>query len=73
MKMRAGRREERHRRVALVAAAPSEVHEFDRAGAAREPAFASSFSLLRLSLLARLLLVAVAAALLWSAVLWALA
>ena len=55
-----------HRHVALVAA------EDDAArGPARTPA-ASGFSLLRLSVPARLAIVAVASALLWGAVLWAL-
>jgi hypothetical protein len=71
--MRTGRGERRHRHVALVAAAPGAVHEFDRAGAQVDSAHAQRFSLLRLSLRARLLMVAAAAALLWSAVLWALA
>jgi hypothetical protein len=72
MKMRTGRGQERHRHVALVATAPAEVHEFDRADAGLGIATASRFSLLRLSLLARLVMVAVAAVLLWSAVFWAL-
>jgi hypothetical protein len=61
------RRGKVHRHVALVAAegdAPVEVQ-------ARTPA-ASGFSLLRLSVPARLAIVAMASALLWGAVLWAL-
>jgi len=70
--MQTGRGEERHRHVALTAA-PTIDNELRSSGAATELVHSSSFSLLRLSLLARLLLVAVAAALLWSAVFWALA
>jgi hypothetical protein len=73
MKMRTGRGQERHRHVALVTTAPAEVHEFDRADTGLGIATVSRFSLLRLSLLARLVMVAVAAVLLWSAVFWALA
>lgn len=69
--MRTGRGQERHRHVTLVTAAPAEGHGFDRANARLGVATVSRFSLLRLSLLARVLLVAVAAALLWSAVFWA--
>jgi hypothetical protein len=72
MKMRTGRREERHRHVALVAAAPTTGNEFQSSAATLEAVHSSGFSLLRLSLLARLLLVAIAAALLWFAVFWAL-
>jgi hypothetical protein len=63
-----------HRHVALVndegadTAGPAHVH----AHASAEPAAANGFSLLRLSVPARLLIVAVASALLWAAVLWAL-
>jgi hypothetical protein len=71
--MRRGRRGELHPRVALVATAPAEVHELDRAGTAFDAREAAGFSLLRLSVPARLLMVAAAAALLWGAVLWALA
>jgi uncharacterized protein involved in exopolysaccharide biosynthesis len=71
--MRTGRQEERRRQFALVAAAPTDVSEVDRAGAGLEPAHISGFSLLGLSLTARLAMVAVAAVLLWSAVFWALA
>ena len=70
--MRTGRREERHRHVALVAAAPAIDNELRSSGAAFEAVHSSGFSLLLLSLLARLLLVAIAAALLWSALFWAL-
>ena len=56
-----------HRHVALVA-------ERDAAPAVQAQANAASgFSLLRLSVPARLAIVAIAAALLWGAVLWALA
>jgi hypothetical protein len=71
--MRRGRREERRRQFALVAGAPAEVHEFDSASMALDAAHISSFSLLRLSLAARLVMVAAAGVLLWSAVFWALA
>ena len=61
-----------HRHVALVAtegeAAPPHAHAV---AAPRAPA--SGISLLRLSVPARLLIVAIAAALLWGAVFWALA
>ena len=61
-----------HRHVALVAtegeAAAPHVH-----AVAASSAPASGISLLRLSVPARLLLVAVASALLWGAVFWALA
>ena len=43
--MRTGRREERRRQFALVAAAPTDVSEVDRAGAELEPTQTSSFSL----------------------------
>jgi hypothetical protein len=62
-----------HRHVALVrdeavhAAGTANLHE------ASPSRLASGFSLLRLSLPARLAIVAVASALLWGAVLWALA
>lgn len=69
--MRSERRGELHGHVALVAtdrdAAPQ--------GAAAMPAMraaASRFSLLRLSLMGRLLIVAATSALLWGAVFWAL-
>jgi hypothetical protein len=57
-----------HRHVALVADQPDAAPS----GQASMPA-ASAVSLLRLSVPARLVMVAVAAALLWGAVLWALA
>ena len=70
--MRPERRGELHRHGALVAtehdAAP--VVPAQAPAAPRLPA--SGFSLLRLSLPARLLIVSVASALLWGAVLWAL-
>jgi len=50
-----------------------EVHEFDLADAEFDPIESAGLSLLRLSVPARLLMVAAAAALLWSAVFWALA
>ena len=57
-----------YRHVALVAA------ERDVAPSVKTPAAAASgFSLARLSVPARLAMVAIAAALLWGAVLWALA
>jgi hypothetical protein len=57
-----------HRHVALVAT------ERDAAPSVHVPApAANGFSLLRLSVPARLAMVAIAAALLWGAVLWALA
>jgi hypothetical protein len=65
--MRSERQGELHRHVALVAT--------ERDATPSRPALtpeASSFSLLRLSVPARLLIVAVASALLWGAVLWAL-
>ena len=70
--MRSERRGELHRHVALA------VTERDATPAvpAQTPAAprlpASGFSLLRLSLTARLLIVSAASALLWGAVLWAL-
>jgi hypothetical protein len=73
MTMRTGRGQERHRHVALVAAAPAGVTEFDKDDAEFNQARIPGFSLLRLSVQARLLMVAVAAGLLWGAVLWALA
>jgi hypothetical protein len=56
-----------HRHVALVAA------EHDAATILPQADAASGFSLLRLSVPARLAMAAIAAALLWGAVLWALA
>ena len=75
--MRSQGREERHRHVALVATAPDVTPtiayrtESARLQASGVPA--SGLSLLRASVPARLLMVGVAAALLWGAVLWALA
>jgi hypothetical protein len=71
--MRTERREERHRHVALVAATSPRVSEFDRVDVEFNPPQITGFSLLRLSLPARLLMVGAAAALLWGAVFWALA
>jgi len=65
--MRSERRGELHRHVALVAT----ERDATPAVPALTPA-TSGFSLLRLSVPARLLIVAVASALLWGAVLWAL-
>ena len=65
--MRSERRGELHRHVALVATERDATPSLP----AVTPA-ASSFSLLRLSVPARLLIVSVASALLWGAVLWAL-
>jgi hypothetical protein len=71
--MRRGRRDARHAHVGLATSATSEVHEFDLADAEFDPIESAGLSLLRLSVPARLLMVAAAAALLWSAVFWALA
>ncbi|MGH6803658.1 MAG: hypothetical protein ACREC3_09865 [Methyloceanibacter sp.] len=65
--MRSERRGELHRHVALVATERDATPSLP----ALTPA-ASGFSLLRLSVPARLLIVSVASALLWGAVLWAL-
>ena len=65
--MRSHGPEERHRHVALVAAERDAMP----AVAVLTPA-ASGYWLLRLSVPARLLLVAIASAFLWAAVLWAL-
>ena len=67
--MRSERREERHRHVALVTAGP--VVSGRMQVESRLPA--NGVSLLRLSVPARLLIVAIASAILWAAVLWALA
>lgn len=64
--MRSERRGELHRHVALVA------DEADIAAPVLSRPARSGVSLLRLSVPARLLIVALAAALLWTAVLWAL-
>jgi hypothetical protein len=71
--MRTGRGQERHRHVALVAATSTGVTELDKDDAEFNQARIPVFSLLRLSVQARLLMVAVAAVLLWGAVFWALA
>lgn len=70
--MRAGRPGELHRHVALVEAASDvpAVPASVATAAADRPR--SDWSLLRLSVPARLSMVALAAALLWIAVLWAL-
>jgi len=68
--MRSERRGELHRHVALVATT-RDATPAARMTAAPRPAV-SGFSLLRLSVPARLLIVSVASALLWGAVLWAL-
>ena len=60
------RRGKVHRHVALVAA------EHDSATIRPQADTASGFSLLRLSVPARLAMAAIASALLWGAVLWAL-
>ena len=61
-----------HRHVALVATKGAEAAPHARAVAAPRP-LAKGISLLRLSVPARLAMAAVVAALLWGAVLWALA
>jgi hypothetical protein len=66
--MRSERRGELHRHVTLVSAA----HEPPLAAGAAVRSVGAGVSLLRLSVPARLLIVAAAAALLWIAVLWAL-
>jgi hypothetical protein len=71
--MRAHGRGERHRHVALDATAPVTVTEAEKLDAEFNPQATSGISLLRLSVPARLCLVAAAAALLWGAVAWALA
>jgi hypothetical protein len=65
--------EEEHWQVGLVAAAPAEIYELDRVGADSNSQHIVGFSLLLCSLPARLLIVAVAATLLWGGVVWALA
>ncbi len=67
--MRSDRRGKPHRHVALVATG---VRSSSEAVAHRETPGASRFSLLRLSLAARLLIVAAASVPLWAAVFWAL-
>jgi hypothetical protein len=71
--MKTGRGDRRQRHVALVASTPGGVTEFDRSDAELDTAPIPALSLLRLSVPARLLMVAAAAALLWAAVFWALA
>ncbi len=61
-----------HRHVALVAAEDEAAAPHAHAAAAPRP-LANGISLLRLSVSARLLIVAIASALLWGAVFWALA
>ena len=61
-----------HRHVALVATEGEEAAPHTHAVAAQMP-LANGISLLRLSVPARLLIVAIASALLWGAVIWALA
>jgi hypothetical protein len=61
-----------HRHVALVAAKGAEAATHAHAVAAPRP-LANGISLLRLSVPARLAMAAIAAAMLWGAVLWALA
>jgi hypothetical protein len=56
----------------FVAADVAEAKELAKLHVGLEPAAKLDFSLLRLSVPARLLLVAVASAFLWAAVLWAL-
>ena len=68
--MRSERRGELHRHVALVAT-KRDATPAARMTAAPRPAV-SGFSLLRLSLAARLVIVAAASVLLWGAVIWAL-
>jgi hypothetical protein len=71
IEMRSERRAERHRPHVVGDAAHPRAVAGAHAGLHAEPE--SRFSLLRLSVPARLTLVAVAAAVLWGAVLWALA
>jgi hypothetical protein len=61
-----------HRHVALVATEGDETMPVPHAHAAQPIASANRISLLRLSVPARLLIVAIASVLLWGAVLWAL-
>jgi hypothetical protein len=67
--MRSKRAEHRHPHVALVATAPDAAS----VAADRTALHPAGWSLLRMSVLARLLMVAAATALLWLAVAWALA
>ena len=61
-----------HRHVALVATEGEAPHAHAHAVAAPRP-LANGISLLRLSVPGRLLIVAIASALLWGAVFWGLA
>jgi hypothetical protein len=72
--MRSDRGSEPHRHVALVATerGAALARSSSEAVAHHETPGANRFSLLRLSLTARLLIVAAASALLWGAVSWAL-
>ena len=69
--MRSERQGELHRHVALVASEGDATPVLHAHAAAPRPP-AKRVSLLRLSVPARLLIVSAAAALLWTAVLWAL-
>jgi hypothetical protein len=62
-----------HRHVALVSDEGVGTAGAPHTHAAPQPAHAAGFSLLRLSVPARLAIVAAASVLLWGAVLWALA
>ena len=70
--MRPERRSERYRPVVLAAADVAGAKELAKLHAGFHADAARGFSLLRLSAPARLVLVAIASALLWGAVLWAL-
>ena len=70
--MRAERRGELHRHVALIGTVSDMSKMPTNMSEMASGMSGSGLSLLRLSVLARLLMVAVAAALLWAAVLWAL-
>ena len=70
--MRSERRGGLHRHVALVAAERDASAAVPAATATAPRPAASGVSLLRLSVPARLLIVALASVLLWGAVLWAL-
>ena len=61
-----------HQQVTLVATEAEAMPVLHAHAAAASRPLASGVSLLRLSVLARLFMVAIAAALLWGAVLWAL-
>lgn len=66
--MRSERRGELHRHVTLV----GNAHDAPHGAVATDWAAGAGISLLRLSVPARLVIVAAAAALLWIAVIWAL-